>query len=63
MLTKLYTKAQVWKGSDEGATALEYAILAALIAVVIIAALLLLGPQLRGVFEDITEALTNARAS
>lgn len=57
MLTKLYAKVQGWQGSDEGATALEYAILAALIAVVIIAALLLLGPTLAGVFTDINTKL------
>lgn len=57
MLTKLYAKVQGWQGSDEGATALEYAILAALIAVVIIAALLLLGPQLAKVFDKITGEL------
>lgn len=44
-------------GSDEGATALEYAILAALIALAIITAVGLLGGNLGDLYEAIIEAL------
>lgn len=43
---------------EEGATAIEYGLIASLISVAIVAALLVLGPQLRGVFETVSAALT-----
>ncbi|MEV7527833.1 Flp family type IVb pilin [Agrococcus sediminis] len=43
---------------DRGATAVEYGLLVGLIAVVIIAAVILLGEQLNVMFTDITGALT-----
>jgi pilus assembly protein Flp/PilA len=42
---------------DRGATAVEYGLLVGLIAVVIIAAVTLLGTQLKGMFTAITDAL------
>jgi pilus assembly protein Flp/PilA len=45
---------------EEGATAIEYGLIASLVSVAIVAALLALGPQLRGVFQSITAALTPA---
>jgi len=42
---------------DEGATAIEYGLIASLVSVAIVAALVVLGPTLRGVFETITNAL------
>ena len=45
---------------EEGATAIEYGLIAALVSVAIVAALLLLGPQLAGVFTRITTALQPA---
>lgn len=42
---------------DRGATAVEYGLLVGLIAVVIIAAVLLLGKQLDALFDKITESL------
>ena len=47
--------------SDNGATAIEYGLIAALISVAIIAAVSLLGTELAGVFNDIQENLSNAR--
>ncbi|NTX91310.1 Flp family type IVb pilin [Pseudomonas sp. UMC631] len=41
----------------EGATAIEYAVIAGLISVAIIATLKLLGPKLVSVFEKITNSL------
>ena len=42
---------------EEGVTAIEYGLIAALIAVVIIGAVTLVGTRVRGVFEDISAAL------
>ena len=42
---------------EEGATAVEYGLMVGLIAVVIIAAVTLLGKQLRGLFESIAGSL------
>ena len=47
---------------DRGATAVEYGLLVGLIAVVIIAAVTLLGTQLRAMFTAITTALTGPAA-
>lgn len=60
MLTKLYVKARTWAEGDEGATAVEYGLLVALIAVVIIAAVTGLGTSLKGIFEDVAEAIGGA---
>ncbi len=48
---------------DEGVTAIEYGLIAALIAVIIIAALTLLGVELQSIFTTIANALQNANAS
>ncbi|MDP9459291.1 MAG: Flp family type IVb pilin [Actinomycetes bacterium] len=45
------------KKDEKGATAVEYGLMVGLIAVVIIAAVTLLGTELRGLFESITAAL------
>ena len=45
---------------EDGVTAIEYGLIAALIAIVIIAAVTLTGTNLRLVFERIAEALTTA---
>ena len=45
------------KREEKGATAVEYGLMVGLIAVVIIAAVTLLGTQLRTLFESITAAL------
>lgn len=42
---------------DEGATAVEYGLIVGLIAVVIIAAVILLGQNLNGMFESINDEL------
>ncbi|MCZ6448461.1 MAG: Flp family type IVb pilin [Alphaproteobacteria bacterium] len=48
---------------DEGVTAIEYGLIAALIAVVIIAAITVVGEQLDLTFTTISDALVNANAS
>ena len=46
-----------------GATAIEYGLIAGLVSVVIITALVALGPQLETIFETITDALTTANGN
>jgi pilus assembly protein Flp/PilA len=45
------------KKDEKGATAVEYGLMVGLIAVVIIAAVTLLGDQLAALFQDISDAL------
>lgn len=63
----MYTYALNWLKSflekDEGVTAIEYGLIAALIAVVIIAAITLVGTELNTTFTTIQQALANANAS
>ena len=63
----MYINALNWLKSliekDEGVTAIEYGLIAALIAVVIIAALTLVGFELSATFDAIAAALVNANAS
>ncbi len=51
-----------FKKNESGATAIEYGLIAALIAVVIITAVGLAGDQLDITFDKITTALTTANA-
>lgn len=46
-----------FKGDESGATAIEYGLIAGLVSVVIVTALLLLGPELETTFDAITTAL------
>jgi len=46
----------LWK-HEEGATAIEYGLIAALIAVIIIAAITLVGTDLSNMFNDVSNAL------
>ena len=45
---------------EKGATAVEYGIMVGLIAVVIIAVVVVLGPQLAGMFESVSDKLPAA---
>lgn len=51
---------QAFRDEEEGVTAIEYGLIAALIAVVIIAALGLVGTELDSTFTTIQGALSNA---
>lgn len=65
MLSKLFLlqlKISSFFKREDGATAIEYAIIAGLISVVIIGAVTLLGDEIVKVFESITTALTGALA-
>ncbi len=57
MLTKLYVRAQNMMVKDEGATAVEYGLMVALIAVVIITAVALVGTNLTAIFNNIAGSL------
>lgn len=50
------------RGGEEGATAVEYGIMVALIAAVIVAIVLLLGRQVRAGFCNTSEALAEGNA-
>jgi len=62
----MYNHAWNWLKSfveqDEGVTAIEYGLIAALIAVVIIAALPIVGTELNSTFTTIQQALSNANS-
>ena len=60
MILRLYSKAQVWRAAicdrvleDRGATAVEYALMLALIFMVIIAAVAFLGQSTNAQFERV----------
>lgn len=57
MFLKLYTRYQVWRASDEGATAVEYGLMVALIAVAIIGAVTLLGTNLSTMFGNVKDKI------
>jgi len=56
-MTKIIRRAALAIRNDKGATAIEYGLLAALIAVVIIGAVTLVGQGLDGVFDTVANAL------
>ncbi|HHJ98870.1 MAG TPA: Flp family type IVb pilin [Actinobacteria bacterium] len=57
MLTKLYVRTRNFFERDEGATAVEYGLMVALIAVVIIGAVTLVGGNLKAIFDSIAKEL------
>lgn len=56
-MLQLFTRFQVWSASDEGATAVEYGIMVALIAAVIIGIVTTLGGQIRTAFTNVSTAM------
>ncbi len=59
MTTRLIARCQdMWAARDRGATAVEYGLMVALIAVAIIVAVGALGDQLTSLFEGVTTAIT-----
>ena len=48
--------------NEDGATAIEYGLIAALIAVAIVGTLALIGPQLSGTFQQVSDKLPAAAA-
>ena len=59
-MNKLMINMKSFMQDDEGVTAIEYGLIAALIAVVIIGAVTLVGTELTGVFGDISDGLSGA---
>ncbi len=60
MLDRLFITLQILRGDlmdDEGATAVEYGLLVALIAAIIVAVVAILGTQIRDAFQVIVDAL------
>ncbi len=62
MARQFYALQNVLKG-DRGATAIEYALLVGLIAVIIIGAVTVLGGNLKGIFNSIVTALGGTPAA
>jgi pilus assembly protein Flp/PilA len=57
MFTKLYVRARNWMAQDDGATAVEYGIMVAAIAAVIVALVFLLGGQVKAAFQTVYNEL------
>lgn len=53
-MKKLFSK---FMKDESGATAIEYGLIAALISVVMVAALTVLGPEIRSTFEEVQSGL------
>lgn len=60
-MLEIYNFAKAYFGleldEDEGATMVEYALLIALIAIVVVAALVILGPKIAGLFNNTSNKL------
>lgn len=63
MLLKLWAKKEAFIHSEKGATAIEYGLIAAGIAVAISAVVFTFGEELAGMFGDMSEKITNAGAA
>lgn len=61
-MNNLHMAVKRFWADEEGVTAIEYGLIAALIAVVIIASVTIVGTQLRAVFTRIGDALKTALA-
>lgn len=60
LMVKFQNKVAQLRDNERGATAVEYGLMVALIAVVIIAAVTLLGTELRDKFAEVQVAVTGA---
>jgi pilus assembly protein Flp/PilA len=60
MIQMIQTYLEHYTNREEGATAVEYGIMVALIAVVIIIAVALLGTTLRDTFSEVASEISNA---
>lgn len=59
MLLKLWAKKEAFTRSEEGATAIEYGLIAAGIAVAISAVVFTFGNELRDMFQDTADAISS----
>lgn len=62
MLTKLLAKIHAYVASEEGATAIEYGLIAGGISLAIVAAVFAFGDDLQTVFDTMGVAMSNAAA-
>jgi len=63
-MLSLYTNLAIrLRREEKGATAVEYGIMVGLIAVVIIAVVVILGPQLAAMFQGVSDQLPEAPAT
>lgn len=60
MLLKLWAKKEAFIHSEKGATAIEYGLIAAGIAVAISAVVFTFGTELAGMFGDMADTIKNA---
>jgi pilus assembly protein Flp/PilA len=60
MLTSLYVRARNWMECDEGASAVEYGLLVAGIAVAIIVIVFTLGDEIATMFGSISDAIAGS---
>lgn len=60
MLNKLYAKVHTFTVREDGATAIEYGLIAAGIALAIAAAVVAFGDQLAALFGNMSDTLENA---
>lgn len=58
IISRLLIDARLMVSDRKGATAIEYGLIAAGVALVVVAAMGLLGPQLTATFQKLTDALT-----
>ncbi len=58
---KLYCKAKAFMADKEGATAIEYAVIAGLISVVVISAAALIGTDLGNIMDNIKTEVAKAK--
>jgi len=58
IISRLLIDARLMVSDRKGATAIEYGLIAAGVALVVVAAMTLLGPQLTATFKEVTDALT-----
>ena len=56
-MLNLYVKARTWMEQDEGATAVEYGIMVAAIAAVIVGVVILLGARIDTAFNEVLTAI------
>ena len=56
-------KLMAWFKDEEGQGMVEYGLLIGLIAIVVVVALLVLGPRIRDLFQDTADALTTVAAA
>lgn len=57
LLAKIHAKIQVWAINDDGATAIEYGLIAAGVSIAIAVVVFTLGDEISGTFGDVQGAL------